>query len=145
MLRAKGYFRQCFARYELLVNDYSSRCLGCKTRWQDNPTALAEHNATDIRTAGISEDGQMEMNFSSFATTGRISQNITSGSVVTVCPDTQFLTVSFIWNFNITVLSGKRDKEIKALTFEEGHSVCRTSAWVSGQKTVNSWCYLTHS
>lgn len=61
MLRVKDYFRQYFVRYELLVNDYSFRSLGCKTRWQDNPTVLTCYNAVEICTAGISEDSYMEI------------------------------------------------------------------------------------
>lgn len=103
----------------------------------DGKTIL-QYNAREICTAGLSEDSQMEMNFSS-GTTGRISQNITSGSIKTMATSIQFLTASFIWNFNrMTTLPGKRDKGIKALTFKDGHSVCRTSAWISGQKAVNS-------
>lgn len=45
MFRVKNYCRQCFVRYELLVNDYLSGSLGCKTRWQDDPTVLTEYNA----------------------------------------------------------------------------------------------------
>lgn len=65
------------------------------------------------------------MNYSSSVTTGRISQNVTSGIIKTVATDILFLIASFIWNFNsITVLSGKRDEGIKALTFKDGqHSI----------------------
>lgn len=121
------------------MNDYLSGSLGCKTRWQDDPTVLTEYNAAEICAARLSEDSQMEMKFSYSVTTGRISQNITSSSIKTVATNIEFLTASFIQNFNsITALSGKRDKGIKVLTFKDGHSVCRTSAWISEQKTVNS-------
>lgn len=139
MFRVKNYCRQCFVRDELLVNDYLSGSLACKTRWQDDPTVLTEYNAAEICAARLSEDSQMEMKFSYSVTTGRISQNITSSSIKTVATNIEFLTASFIQNVNsITVLSGKRDKGIELLTFKDGHSMCRTFAWISEQKTVNS-------
>lgn len=83
------------------------------------------------------------MNYSSSVTTGRISQNITSGIIKTMATDILFLTASCMWNFNsIAVLSGKRDMGIKALTFEDGQQNISGSLQ---DRQLNGYGYFTVS